>query len=351
MMRLQPIRLHGAWLWLALGLSIPISLGFGALAISPAQLWHSLSSYFTDEVGPAENQVLQVLWAIRLPRIVMACLVGMALGLSGASLQGLFRNPVASPSLLGISAGAGLAAAAYIVLVGPLLAGAWGILGSMGLALSGFVGACLVGVLILRLASLGGKTVIAILLLAGVAIQALAGAATGILVYAADEAQLRDITFWSMGSLGGASWTTITAMAPFVLLPAFLLPRLGGTLNPLSLGEDTAMSLGIRVERAKLLVFAWSTLAIAASVAFTGTIGFVGLVVPHIARRLVGPDHRAVLPASALLGALLLLVSDTLARTLLAPREIPIGILTAFIGAPFFLHLLRKIQHQLLSHR
>jgi iron complex transport system permease protein len=345
-----PYRLNWAWLCLALGISILACLCWGAISITPAQAGHSLLSLFTGESGPAEQRVLQVLWAIRVPRVLMACLVGMALGLSGACLQGLFRNPVASPGLLGISAGAGLAAAAYIVLVGPALAGSWAMLGQMGLALAGFVGACAVGLVILRLGSRGGRTVIAILLLAGVAIQALASAATGILVYAADEAQLRDITFWSMGSLGGASWLHIAAMAPFIVLPALLLPRFGSTLNALSLGEDTAMTLGIQVERAKLLLFGLSTLAIAAAVAFAGSIGFVGLIVPHIARKLVGPDHRVSLPASALLGALLLLLADTLARTLLAPREIPIGILTALLGAPFFLHLLRKLQHQLLAH-
>lgn len=344
------LRLHWAWLCAGLGICILACLCWGAVAITPAQLWHSLQSLFTNQVGATEQQVLQVLWAIRLPRVLMACLVGMALGLSGASLQGLFRNPIASPSLLGISAGAALAAAGYIVLIGPLFAGSWGLLGNMGLALAGFVGACLVGLIILKLGSLHGKTVIAILLLAGVAIQALASAATGMLVYVADEAQLRDISFWSMGSLGGASWENLAAMTPFIILPALILPRLGSTLNALALGEDTAMTLGIRVERAKLLLFGWSTLAVAAAVAFSGAIGFVGLIVPHIARRLFGADNRVLLPASALLGAMLLLVADTLARTLLAPREIPIGILTALIGCPFFLHLLRKLQRQLLVH-
>lgn len=342
-------RIRWTLLCTGLGGSIILSLCVGAVALSPLQLWAAVLHGIQGLATPAEQQVLQVVWAIRLPRILLACLVGMALGLSGASLQGLFRNPIASPGLLGISAGAGLAAAMYIVFAGSLLSGAWGILGSMGLAFAGFLGACGVGVIILKLGSHQGVTVITILLLAGVAIQALAGAATGILVYIADEAQLRDITFWSIGSLGGASWESLAAVAPFILLPCVLLPRYGSTLNALALGEDTAMTLGIQVERAKRILFGWSTLAVAAAVAFTGSIGFVGLVAPHIARRLLGPDHRVLLPAAALVGACLLLLADTLARTVLAPREIPIGILTALIGGPFFLHLLRKLQRQMFA--
>lgn len=312
------------------------ALGTGAMAISPREvasaIGHALSRQALDENG-------RVVLMLRLPRVVMAMLVGASLAEGGAAMQGLFRNPLADPGLIGVSAGAALGAVGVIVLGHAL---PW-LAGSLGIAGGAFVGGLLATALVYALGHRGVG--VATLLLAGVAIGAIAMAGVGWLTFAANETQLRDLTFWSLGSLGGSSWPHLAVTAPLMLLPLLALPFAAPALNALLLGEDEAALLGFSPERLQPLLITLVALMVSAAVAMTGVIGFVGLVVPHLLRLARGPDHRWVLPASALGGAILLVAADTLARTVVAPAELPIGVLTALIGGPFFLWLLLRARN------
>ncbi|MEO0565591.1 MAG: iron ABC transporter permease, partial [Chloroflexota bacterium] len=248
----------------------------------------------------------------------------------------------ADPGLIGISSGAALAAALVIVLGGTVLSGVVGVFGDWALPVAAFIGGITTTILIYRLASVGGRTRVATMLLAGIAVNAIAGAGIGMMVFIATEDQLRDITFWSLGSLGRASWETVRIMIPFLVLALMPLPFLSSSLNALLLGEAEAVHLGVNVERVKTAVVVMVALAVGAGVAVTGIIGFVGLIVPHLMRMLTGPDHRIVLPGSVLLGATLLVGADLLARTVVVPAELPIGIVTSLVGGPFFLYLLLR---------
>lgn len=286
------------------------------------------------------SHIENIITSIRLPRAVLGMLVGAALGASGAAIQGLFRNPLADPGLIGVSGGAALAAVCVIVLgstaLGPLIN--W--MGPYSLMLAAFAGGFLTTLVVARIASSRtGGTSTSTLLLAGIAINIITGAGIGIFTYMADDTQLRTLTFWSMGSLGGALWEVALSAGSLIVVVLLLLPPLARPLNALLLGESEARHLGIDVDRVKRRVMLLSALAVGASVAATGMIGFVGLVVPHLVRLTLGPDHRYLLPASALLGGLFLLVADMLARTLIAPAELPIGLLTSIIGGPFFIAL------------
>ena len=317
---------------LLLVLLVLISLGKGAVAISP----HECLEILFQRPG-VDAQKAAVLVSIRLPRIILAVLVGAGLGLSGSAMQGLFRNPLADPGLIGVSSGAMLASTAIFVL-GDLAGRQW----NDFLPFAAFFGALLATLLVYRLARTQERTMIATMLLAGIALNALAQAGASLLTFVATDTQIRSITFWRLGSLGGATWTTIWMVAPFILLPVLVLPMFANALNAFLLGESEAYHLGIHVERAKNLIIVLVAMAAGASVAVTGIIGFVGLIVPHLLRFLVGPDHRRLLPGSALLGASLVVGADVLSRTLVAPAELPIGILTALAGAPFFLWLLLR---------
>ncbi|MGI4862895.1 MAG: FecCD family ABC transporter permease [Janthinobacterium lividum] len=334
-------------------LAVLVGAGAGALHVPVAAVLGVLLHKLGLSVNlPFEPQQEAVVWAIRLPRVLLAVLVGAALGLAGAAMQGLFRNPLADPSLLGISAGASLAAVAVIVLeekVFKLVNAMPGAAGASAyvLPVAAFVGACVATLFVYRVSRSGGRVLVSTMLLVGIATNGLAGAITGLFTYAANDAQLRSITFWGLGSLGGASWPTIATLLPFLVLPLVFLPRLGKALNLLALGEEQATHLGLPVARIKWQVIGLTTLAVGASVAIVGTIGFLGFLVPHVLRLLGGPDHRFILPASALGGALVLLLADTLARTAVAPAELPIGILTALLGAPVFLWIVMREQRQL----
>lgn len=320
-------------------------LGVGAVPLSPDQiaamvldrlhLGHPLAVAY----GPRETGVF---FSIRLPRVLLGMLVGAALGISGAAIQGLFRNPLAAPSLIGISSGAALAAVGVIVLGATWLQGVSHVLGGFTLPVAAFLGSVVTTFVIYRLSSREGRTDVATMLLAGIAINALTGALIGILTFLADDEQLRTITFWGLGSLGGATWGSLRVAAPLILVALATLPWLARPLNALLLGEAEAAHLGIPIERVKQQLVLWVGLSVGAAVAVTGTIGFVGLVVPHLLRLSIGPDHRYLLPGSALLGAALLLLADLLARTLVVPAELPIGIVTSLLGAPFFLWLLLR---------
>lgn len=326
------------WLLLA-GLIITslLSLTYGAAGTSAFDV---LRRWLTNDEISLRDQV--VLWHIRLPRLLMGILVGAALAVSGALMQGLFRNPLADPGLVGVSAGAGLGAIVAIVLGGFLPFALQDALGFYLVPTAAFLGGWASTLILYRVATRRGRTSVATMLLAGIALGALAGAASGLLVYKADDAQLRDLTFWGMGSLAGANWSKVTTAAPVIILALSAAPFLAKGLNALSLGETAARHMGLPVQRVKSIAILSVAAATGAAVAVSGGIGFVGIVVPHLLRLAVGPDHRYLLPNAALLGAILLLLADIISRTIIAPAELPIGIVTATLGAPVFLWILLR---------
>jgi iron complex transport system permease protein len=322
-----------------------LASGIGSMHISPVQVFAILLDKCGLHIPVAYNEgMANVLIQIRLPRVIMGMMVGAGLAVSGAALQGLFRNPLADPGLIGISAGASLSAVLFIVVLSavPLLRFSSMLSQYYLLNIVTFAGACISSLAVFRMARSGGKTMIATLLLAGLAINALCGAVTGLITYTANDEQLRSVVFWTLGSLGGASWKSVLALSPFILLPLVLMPFLGRSLNAFALGEAEALYLGINIKKLKRRIIILSTLAVGACVAVSGTIGFVGLIVPHILRSASGNDHRYLLPGSALLGAALLTLADVCSRTLIAPAELPIGIVTALLGTPLFITLFLK---------
>lgn len=323
---------------LALGV---ISMSFGAFTISLSKV---MQVFFGDLIG-GESVSLQeknVLLQIRLPRLLMAMLVGGALGIAGAALQGLFRNPLVEPGLIGVSSGSALFAVIYIVFGSSLTF--LTSLGKFGLVGFAFIGGLLNTFLVYLLSSKAGKTDISLLILAGVALNALAGALIGLSIFYADDAALRNFTFWSLGDVGGANWEKVMLMLGFSFLPIGLIIGQYRSLNALAIGENEAFHMGVDVQRTKLFILIGSALVVGTAVALTGTIGFVGLVVPHLLRILFGADHRLVIPGSFLAGAILLTWADLLARTMVAPAEMPIGIITAILGAPFFIWILINVK-------
>ncbi|WP_328728613.1 FecCD family ABC transporter permease [Falsiroseomonas algicola] len=325
-----------------LGAAMLAGLLLGPARVGPDGLLAVLAHLFGAPLPAEYARDAAVLGVIRAPRVLLAALVGAGLGAAGAAMQGLFRNPLADPALIGVSSGAALAAVAAIVLGGTVFGAAAGLLGLWLLPLAAFLGGLGATLLMARLGSIGGVASVATLLLAGVAVNALAGALTGLLIFMADDRQVRDITFWTLGSLAGARWQHLPVILLLVGLPSLVLCALARPLNALLLGEAEAYHLGVPVESLKRLAIILAAIAVAAGVAFTGLIGFVGLVVPHLVRLAFGSDHRIVLPGAALLGAALLVLADLAARSLAAPAELPVGVVTALIGAPFFLWLLRR---------
>ena len=319
-----------------------LSLGVGAVAIAPENVLKVLISAVTGNSDSLQGRDALVILNIRLPRLLLGFMVGAALAVSGALMQGLFRNPLADPGLVGVSAGAGLAAAVMIVLGERYLSGFIGKLPFAALPLAAFLGGLVSTLLLYAIATREGRTSISTMLLAGVALGALAGAATGLLAYISDDRQLRDLTFWSLGSLGGATWTKVIAIAPIILPLLLAVPLLARGMNALALGEAEAFHLGLPVQRIKGMAIVLVALAVGASVAAAGVIGFVGIVVPHLLRLMIGPDHRLLLPLSGIAGGTLLIAADMVARLAVSPAELPIGIITAAIGAPFFLWLLLR---------
>jgi iron complex transport system permease protein len=317
-----------------------IAVGRGAVPIAPLEVLAALGARLGLPVEAASAQQAAILWEVRLPRVALALLVGAALGAAGAALQGVVRNPLADPAVVGVSSGAALGAVMAIVLGAPLLtspaAGRWLI------PAAAFGGALLAAAAALRLARVDGRVSGVSLVVGGIGIAALAGAALGLVVSMADDAALRSITFWSLGSVGGATWPVVGAVAVPVVVALALLPRLAPALDRLALGEAEARHVGVEVTAAARAVVVLSALAVGAAVAATGIIGFVGLVVPALGRAWVGPGHRALLPACALGGALLVVLADLVARTVVVPAELPVGVVTALVGAPVLLALLRQ---------
>lgn len=319
-----------------------VALTFGAAGIPLARLPAALGFWTEHPVNPLTSRDQLVLWSIRIPRIAAAAMVGSLLAVSGAIMQGLFRNPLADPALVGVSSGGAFAAAVAIVFTDSKLGESLRFMQNELLPLSAFLGSLATTVVLYAIASRAGRTSIAIFLLAGLAIAAIANAGIGLLVFIADDRQLRDITFWMLGSLSGATWAKTTVIAP--VLAAALIACLWITrgLDLLVLGEAEAFHSGVDVERLKRISIVLVSAMTGVAVSICGVVGFVGIVVPHLLRLVIGPAHRLLLPASALLGAILLVGADTLARTIVAPAEMPIGILTAAVGAPFFLAMLLR---------
>ncbi len=318
-----------------------MAVGIGPVSISSSEVIRILAnklgliSFEDGELAQYQAIVL----SIRLPRVIIAILIGGTLAVSGAALQGLFRNPLADPTLIGVSSGSALAAAIVIVL---------GVNMGVLLPLAAFAGGLGATYLVYLISSSSGKTSVTTMLLAGIAINALAAAGIGYLIFNADDNQIRDLTFWTLGSISGATWEVVYKSAPFLIISCVGLPFFSKQMNVMLLGENEAKYLGINTERVKKVIIFLSALGIGAAVAVSGIIGFVGLVVPHLLRLIIGPDHRFLIPNSILLGALLLLASDLFARMVVIPAELPIGIVTSTIGAPFFMWLL--IRNKSLSN-
>ena len=332
--------------WLAglglLAMALVAGSAQGAYAISPAQLWHVLR----DMVGGSDNPTPEhlVFVNIRLPRLLLGVAAGAGLGLAGALMQGLFRNPLADPGLIGVSSGAALAAASFIVMGNLWFPDLPRALGSWTLVSMAFMGGLVVTFLIYALAQSQGGTRMGLMLLAGIAVNALAGAGLGYLSFLATDEQLRNLQFWLLGSLGGARWSAVVLVGAVFTLACGAGLTLARPLNAIALGEAQAVLLGVDVERTKRWAIWVCALAVGAVTATTGMIGFVGLIAPHWVRMVAGPDHRIVLPGSALLGAALVLAADAVARTAVKPAELPLGVLTAFIGVPMFLFMLRHFR-------
>jgi len=277
-----------------------------------------------------------IIYDIRLPRVLMAGLVGAALAVAGATYQGLFRNPLADPYLIGVAQGASLGA-----VIGFLLPVSWNLVGFGVVPLLAFVGALLATTTVYLLARVGKALPVTTLILAGVALSALLSSIVSYLVISSGES-MKAIVFWLMGSFALTDWAEVGIVLPYVLVGATVIILFGRMLNVMQLDEEQAQQLGVNVERLKIILLAAATLITAASVAFVGTIGFVGIIIPHAVRLVWGSDHRSLLPLSVLVGAVFMMLTDLLARTVLAPTEVPIGVITAICGAPFFLYLLRR---------
>jgi iron complex transport system permease protein len=291
--------------------------------------------------GSADSQAAIIIGQIRLPRVLLAAIIGAVLAGSGAAMQGLFRNPLADPSLIGVTAGASLGGSIMIVMSGAI---AGGYTDLTLVSIGAFIGGLLSVLLVYKLATSANGTSVATMLLAGIAITALAGSLVNLLELYADNEMLRRISLWRMGGLDGANWPRLLIACIVGGAVLFTLPRFATALNALLLGESEARHLGIDVARTKLGLIVCVAVGVGTAVALAGTIAFVGLIVPHMIRMITGPDHRRLLPAAALAGACLLVWADTAARVVLAPTELPVGVVTALIGVPFFISLLRKRQ-------
>ncbi|MEG0100462.1 MAG: iron ABC transporter permease [Citrobacter sp.] len=301
-----------------------VATGFGALRLPVSLFWRD-----------GDDALRQIWFTIRLPRVLLALAIGGSLALAGCVMQGLFRNPLADPGLLGISSGAACAVALWVVLPVTLPA----LLMLYAPMLAAFLGALAATVVIFILSQQRDGS-LSRLLLVGIAINALCGAAVGVLSWISNDAQLRQLSLWGMGSLGSAQWSTLLAVTSLMLPTVFIVWRLASALNLLQLGEEEAHYLGVDVRWVQRILLLCSALLVAAAVAVSGVIGFIGLVIPHLMRMWLGSDHRAVIPGSVLAGAFLLLIADTLARTAVAPAEMPVGLLTSILGAPWFLWLI-----------
>lgn len=322
--------------WKLILLALVIALGItiiAATAIGPVEIPFAVVISTIAGLGPTPSPVERtIVLDIRLPRIILGILVGAALGVAGTAMQGLFKNPMADPYIIGISSGAALGASIAIVTFSSSF---------YALLLMAFVMATLTVFIVYSIASIGGKVPVATLLLAGIAVGTFMSALTSFIMYTSGE-NLHGIVFWLMGGLWGRSWIHVFIILPWVILGSAVIFIFARDLNAMLLGEESAQHLGIEVETVKKILIVSASLITAVAVAVSGIIGFVGLIIPHIMRLLVGSDHRILIPSSALVGGIFLVWADTISRTVISPTEIPVGIITALFGAPFFVYLLRR---------
>lgn len=322
------------------------TMTIGAYYVDFWQVWEIVLHHITGMPTDASTAEDLVVWTIRFPRMLGAFAVGAALAMSGAVMQGMFRNPLADPGLIGVSAGASVMAALGIVLAGVWFSEAYRILGFWMIPVFAFFGGTCVTFFIYIVSLTPRGVSVVTMLLAGIAINAMVGSISGTMTYIATDAQLRDMAFWSLGSLGGVSWK-YTPIIAVLLVVCFAMLKLARGLNAILLGEAEARHMGIDTRLFNRWCIVLTALAVGISVSIAGPVGFVGIVVPHIIRLLAGPDHRFLLPNCMILGGSLVMFSDILARSLFPPAEIPIGIITAAIGAPFFLYILLKNKRQM----
>ncbi|WP_420788165.1 FecCD family ABC transporter permease [Vibrio alginolyticus] len=320
------------------------SITVGPMNISFADSLRSLTGGSSD-LAPHIQLVIN---EIRLPRTILCMFIGAILAICGVVMQGLFRNPLAEPGIIGVSAGAALGGAFAIVVFAEFSQNYPQLMNLAALPLFAFLGGALTTILVYKLGTSKFGTSVTIMLLAGVAISALSGAAIGYMNFIADDQMLRDLTLWSMGSLAGANWSGIALSAVTLVILLLWFQKKSMALNALLLGESEARNLGVPVQKLKRQLILLSALGVGITVSISGAIGFIGLVIPHLGRMLAGPDHRTLLPISALMGALLLTAADMFARVAVAPAELPVGIVTALIGAPFFIYLLFQQKGKIL---
>ncbi len=319
--------------FLFLLLALILSLAIGSVFISPKEIWQVV-------LGHGSDTFTSILWKIRLPRTILIALTGAALGGSGATYQGLFRNPLADPFLIGVASGAGLGAVIAMSIHWPY--SYWGL---MAIPLSAFVAALLTVFIVYSLARVGNTIPTTNLILAGVAFSSFATSLTSFLMLRS-TGEVRRALGWLLGGASQSGWTAILAIMPYLLIGIGVLIFSGHALNLLQFGDEQAQQLGLNVTRTKRILLTASSLATAAAVAFSGIIGFIGLIVPHLIRLWFGPDYRRLLPLSILGGATALLICDVVSRVIIAPQEIPVGIITALVGAPFFLWVLKNAKNQ-----
>ncbi len=317
---------------LALSAVLVLATGVGSVALGPLEVTQAVLHGLTGQLSGSADTIV---WQIRLPRVLLAALVGGALALSGAAYQGVFRNPLADPYLLGVASGAGFGGALALVFGAAL---PWPL---RSVPLASFAFALLSVTATLLLARRRGGTPLTALILAGVVLGSSATALTSLLMLSERDDAAR-VLAWLLGSFGLSSWAQLASVAPFVLVAGIVTLVSAQGLNVLQLGEESAAQLGLRVEVFKLALIAAATLATAAAVSVSGIIGFVGLIVPHTVRLITGPDHRTLLPLAAVVGAVFMVAADLVARTVIAPAEVPIGVITAIVGGPFFLWLMRR---------
>jgi iron complex transport system permease protein len=309
--------------------SVPVPLDTSFKVILDKLPFIAITHTWTDGTGT-------IIWDVRLPRVLLAGIVGAALAVAGATYQGLFRNPLADPYLIGVAQGASLGA-----VIGFLLPVAWNLTAIGIIPVFAFAGAILATLVVYLLARVGKTLPVTTLILSGVALSALLSSVVSYLVISSND-QMHNILFWMMGSFSMSEWSEVGIVLPYVAVGITVIVIFARLLNVMQLDEEQAQQLGVNVERYKLILLAAATLITAASVSFVGTIGFVGIIIPHAVRLIWGADHRSLLPLSILTGAVFMIGADLLSRTVLAPKEIPIGVITAICGAPFFLYLLRK---------
>lgn len=315
---------------------IVLATAIGAVPIHPGDVMRVFTEIFTKPSGYDQGTVYTIIWQIRFPRVLLAFLIGASLATAGAAFQGLLQNPLADPYTIGVSSGAALGATAAILVLPGI-----GISSMFYIPLFSFAGALLALFTVYQLGRVGGRLPVVTVLLAGVVISSFFSAMISLSMLFAGE-QMRSIFFWLVGGLGMKGWSYVTLIIPSLVIGLAVIIYLSRDLNLILMGETDALSLGVEVEKVKKMILVAASLLTAGAVSVSGMIGFVGLIVPHAMRILIGPDHRFLFPASVLGGGLFLVIADTFARTVLSPVELPVGIITAFLGAPFFMYLLRR---------